>query len=371
MTIEVGKEHSPQIGKKHSIFPIGRNRLLAISLAGLLTASCESSFLATPILPTPVPTLTPDRVASYCDDSGKDFRYNPNPSLSYQQYNDLLDIIYDLEKPSFPTNPQAIGMTLDWMNPLVSVDGSKVLYASLSGSINIVDRDGSNPHNITTPAQGFRDEGARWTPDGKRIIFKRRDLANESMELHIVNSDGAQNTQVTTTTPYVEDVQPLFLKDGRILFLRKDSTQTDDSGFYADEELYLVNQDGSNLHQVKLNDFPTHTIEWVFKSNPDHSKVAISFRNKATRFIPIRGGYIGDEQRGPENQPVAIFDSQTDKVQEVDTAEPFYGLEWTQDGEYLRYTQYDQNGKQHHFLTKIDRTAKYECPLHSKPTSGS
>jgi sugar lactone lactonase YvrE len=151
------------------------------------------------------------------------------------------------------------------------------------------------------------DAQSAWSPDGKRIAFKsRRDRNNE---LYVMNADGSEETRLTNSfnvsegqpfwspdgkrllyrktqdNPIVQNADiwqidvnpanpnprpvllrpgderyPAFSPDGTKIAFRGDQDLVDHSG---DEELYIMNADGTNVVQLTRND--------VFDSAPSFS----------------------------------------------------------------------------------------------------
>ncbi len=93
--------------------------------------------------------------------------YAPTPDVFFASLND--------SKPL--TRPAQGNDSMSNTTPVLSPDGTKIAYTTSRGStggyydIWVVNRDGSNPHNIT-PATERSSEGApTWSPDGSKIAF--------------------------------------------------------------------------------------------------------------------------------------------------------------------------------------------------------
>jgi Tol biopolymer transport system component len=80
--------------------------------------------------------------------------------------------------------------------PTWSPDGSQILFHSErdgNSEIYIMNRDGSNPRNLSNNAS--LDRTPRFSADGKQIIFRSERTGNS--ELFIMNSDGTNAHQIT------------------------------------------------------------------------------------------------------------------------------------------------------------------------------
>ena len=94
--------------------------------------------------------------------------------------------------------------------PAFSPDGKKIAFAyslvdkryadsfNVNQGIWIVDRDGTDARQLTqlTPGSSWDDE-PQWSPDGKRLVFLRVDLAKEKDALFTVDVDDGELVQVT------------------------------------------------------------------------------------------------------------------------------------------------------------------------------
>src|SRR4051794_35221058 len=117
------------------------------------------------------------------------------------------------------------------------------------------------------------DAQSAGSPDGRRIAFKSR--RNGNNELYVMNAAGSDETRLTPANPNPRPVlerpgderYPSYSPDGSKSVFRGDHDLVDHSG---DEELYLMNADGTGIVQLTHND--------VFDSapafSPDGTKLA-------------------------------------------------------------------------------------------------
>jgi len=81
--------------------------------------------------------------------------------------------------------------------PVFSPDGKRIAYYDGdSGSIWVMNRDGSNPRRLTRPAAGFSDFSQVWSPDGRTLAFVR-EKGVSGARIWLVNSDGTHARQLT------------------------------------------------------------------------------------------------------------------------------------------------------------------------------
>lgn len=107
--------------------------------------------------------------------------------------------------------------------PVYSPSGSKIIFSRGStGRLMEMDSDGSHLHGITPNAKKRSDTEPSISPDGKRIVFVRRQFGHERrpnfIKLFMVNRDGSNPHAVLPHSGYVG--HPDWSPDGkRILFL--------------------------------------------------------------------------------------------------------------------------------------------------------
>ena len=133
----------------------------------------------------------------------------------------------------------------DW-----SPDGRRIAYSSnRSGSnqIHVMNSDGSGDIQITTVAQGAGNQAPDWSPDGTKIVFvSNRD---GDPEVYVMNADGTDQRRLTYNP--TNDDDPEWSLDGKqIVFDRNVAF-----GAKTVPQLYVMNMDGSN--QVALTTLPS------------------------------------------------------------------------------------------------------------------
>ena len=126
----------------------------------------------------------------------------------------------------------------DAMNPVWSPDGSTIAYEhSADGEIYIQQADGGGDARNLTRREG-KDTSPAWSPDGATIVFVSDRDGNE--EIYVVNADGSNPHNLTHNA--AKDHSPVWSPDGtRIAFI------SDHDGY---AELYVMDADGSNQRQI-------------------------------------------------------------------------------------------------------------------------
>ncbi len=159
--------------------------------------------------------------------------------------NNLTAHIYSMNADG--TNQVALTSGISYnFEPVWSPDGSKIVYyySTDSGGVDIfmMDSNGNNKTNLTHFTDPTDITGLDWSPDSNKIAFSSIVFDSNynyiSSEVYVMDNNGSNLTQVSTPTPAVFNHQPTWSPDGnRILY----STQ-DNNG----NHLFTINPDGSN-----------------------------------------------------------------------------------------------------------------------------
>ena len=104
--------------------------------------------------------------------------------------------------------------------------GSKLLFikgdpAKNKARIWVCDADGGNQTQLSVGSGDFNDIDARWSNDGKKIIFSsNRSLlkGKNNYDIYIMDAEGGNLTQLTTNGSH--DDKPVFAPDGKTIFFR-------------------------------------------------------------------------------------------------------------------------------------------------------
>jgi tol-pal system beta propeller repeat protein TolB len=108
----------------------------------------------------------------------------------------------------------------------VSPDGERIAYLTnlATGRDDVMcrQRDGSDPVNLTEDAAA--DGWPSWTPDGKRIVYCSR--VQGAFALHVMDADGTQRRQLTTPPPGTMDARPHVSPDGKWLVFNRERGDT-------------------------------------------------------------------------------------------------------------------------------------------------
>ena len=174
----------------------------------------------------------------------------------------------------------------------ISPDGKTVVWTSVKdGDLDLytMNLDGSNVRRLTEDV-GY-DGGAFFSPDSKRIVYRAAHPTDPSevakykellalrlvepgqLEIFVMNADGSDKKQVTTTG--ASNFSPYFHPDGKHIIFSS-NIETRGEGGRPSFHLYLVRDDGTGLERLTMeghfNSFPMFSpdgkrLVWVSDRN--------------------------------------------------------------------------------------------------------
>ena len=100
--------------------------------------------------------------------------------------------------------------------------------------------DGSGQRNLTrTRTRMTLNEGAVWSPDGRKIAFTRLSGSAPAPEIYVMNADGSGQRRLTRST--TADIFPAWSPDGRKI------------AFDGGGPIHVMNADGSGKRLLTRN----------------------------------------------------------------------------------------------------------------------
>jgi Tol biopolymer transport system component len=195
-----------------------------------------------------------------------------------------------------------------------SPDGRRIVFAGTfqgAAGIYVMDADGSNRRQLTTDG----GESPAWSPDGRRIVYSQSGLV-------VMNADGSGRANITSAM----DANPAWSPDGtQIAFSRTDPARCRSFGVsprFCTADLYVVHPDGSALAAITTNDIGVAAVTpaWSHDGRIAYARSTVSqvfIGLIATWRLYVRNGVGGPPSRvtqvenGNERSPVWSPDGET------------------------------------------------------------
>lgn len=135
-------------------------------------------------------------------------------------------------------------------SPKWSPDRTRMLFVSYrdgNPEIYVINLDGTNLVRLTN--EPSFDLMPNWSPDGSKIVF--RSDRDGNAEIYTMNPDGSDQVRITYN-PFADEY-PNWSPDGnKIIFVSKRDNILDTEGILTNE-IYIINQDGSNFNRLTNN----------------------------------------------------------------------------------------------------------------------
>ena len=128
----------------------------------------------------------------------------------------------------------------------LSKDTDKITFIGThSMYLYTIDIDGNNETLVSNTGYFLN---SNYSPDGTKIVYQKinTDVSNE-YDIHLINSDGSNNTNLTNTVEYGE-YGPVFTHDGnKIIYVK---WVFNNQGDFQKSELYIMDIDGNNNNKL-------------------------------------------------------------------------------------------------------------------------
>lgn len=148
-----------------------------------------------------------------------------------------------------------------WCSGDISPDGNILLY--VSGKF-IWTYD----FNTKTRTQFIQGTEPKWLPDGTKIIFRKISkeigVNHVSTSIWIMNSDGTEQTEITSGTNEFSYSQPKISPDGKkIMYLKQKITLLGTQVFFSNSDIWICNINGTDHTQITTHPLRDQEGIWV------------------------------------------------------------------------------------------------------------
>ena len=241
------------------------------------------------------------------------------------------------------------------LNPDISMDGSKVAFASRrtgAPEIYMADSSGQNVVRLTS-MRSVVGGSPRFSPDGKLIVFDSRQSGGQS-DIFVMSATGGlpQNLSNHAAT----DAAPTWSRDGRFIYfhsdrsgssqvwkMRADGTNptqiTQDGGYIAYESV-----DGAAIFYAKADTYPTGL--WTARSSGGNERMLVSTLTRHN-LAPTRSGVYLSTARGLSGGSEILFYGFHDRTTRTvyrPAKTVAQGLSVASDESWLLFSQLDGSG---------------------------
>ena len=244
-------------------------------------------------------------------------------------------------------NLQVYGMNVDGSNPTpigdaslggftarYSPDGQKIVFVvsvldptspvGYRYQLFVMNADGTNPINISNNLLRHHYTPA-WSRDGSKIAFVSSVLDfSVGAELWLMDADGSNQHLVYGNPGVAGAYVPTFSPDSSKIAFSNDVD--------GDDEIYVINVDGTNLQQLTHNTASDYGPDW----SPDGTKIAFTRLQFGGRSHSHPG--IGDAASGIADIYVMNADGSNQTRLPGNGSGNFYPI-WSPDGSQILYSR--------------------------------
>jgi TolB protein len=209
----------------------------------------------------------------------------------------------------------------------ISPDGSQVIFSAFDPPVQVwvVGIEGGDQELLSTDCSGIpaecMDAAPAYSPDGKRIAFVRATETSSVLAIRDLASGDVtilDSTRSSSSNVWLDE--PSWSPDSQIVYHKVIHDDALDK--VVDTDIFIVNADGSGLHELALPDgTPWGDADW----SPDGSRIVFG-------SYPIRAGFAGGNA-----EVYSVRPDGTDLQQLTHLGVGSGAPSWTPDGAHIFY----------------------------------
>jgi Tol biopolymer transport system component len=253
----------------------------------------------------------------------------------------------DVETPTQLTFRRA-----DDGQPAWSPDGQRVAFKTVqfgSNQLAVINADGSGERLLTRTFR-FSEGQPAWSPDGSLLLYRRtpENPLVQNADIWVLDIEAGAKDPTNPVTHRVltrtgDERYPSYSPDGARIVFRGDLDLAEPSG---DEELYVMDADGTNVRQLTDNGDFDSAPAW----SPDGTQIAFE-KAAAGTFVP---GVPAEPGKEAEEKDIYVMDADGTNVRRLtDSPGLDEGPVWSPDGTKIAFSS-DRDGQQELYVMNAD-----------------
>jgi len=236
--------------------------------------------------------------------------------------------------------------------PAWSPDGRRLAFKTTqfgSNQLAVISADGTG-ETLLTRTFRFSEGQPAWSPDATKLLYRRapENPLVQNADTWVLDVEGSAKDPTQPVTQAVllrtgDERYPSYSPDGTQIAFRGDLDLAEPSG---DEEIYVMNADGTDVRQLTSNADFDSAPSW----SPDGTKIAFE-KAAAGTFVP---GVPAEPGKEAEEKDIYVMRADGTHVRRLtDSPGLDEGPVWSPDGTKIAFSS-DRDGQQELYVMNAD-----------------